>query len=96
MEHLLYEAVGSCKYPVLVNKSTATGMEEGWFWTAGRPNLKQMHTNKTSREESHYRYSIPSQKIFLFSFMSVSEFIWDEDRAEEDGTNYSLISDYQQ
>lgn len=36
---LPYEAVGCCKYPVLVNKSTTTGVEERGLWTTVRPNL---------------------------------------------------------
>lgn len=50
-EHLPYEAVGCCKYPVLMNKSTTTGVEECGFWTTVRPDLKQTHT-PTSREEA--------------------------------------------
>lgn len=49
-EHLPYEAVGCCKYPVLMNKSTTTGVEECGIWTTVWPDLKQTHT-QASREE---------------------------------------------
>lgn len=42
--HLPYEAVSCCKYPVLMDKSTTTGVEESGLWATGWPDLKGIHT----------------------------------------------------
>lgn len=49
-EHLLYEAVGCCEHPVLVDKCSAADVGEAGFWTIGRPHLKQTH--RRAGEES--------------------------------------------
>lgn len=50
-EHVPYKAVGCCKYPVLMNKSTTAGMGECGFWLTGRPDLKQAEKKLTKQDD---------------------------------------------
>lgn len=64
-KNLLYEAVSCCEDPVLMNKSTTTGVEECWFWTTCRPNLTQILDIKDDTESV---IEIKQRRMNLLSF----------------------------